>query len=252
MKVTIQEYTERKTKCLKISFNLTEEDATMHNFRDPELLEKLGSFGNTHRILFQNVKTVVYYTRFNLPHLFTLFPNMRSLHISGSSVLQFPDLSNLKRLKSVFIDNYRKPTKLNNIWTADYLEELNIGTFTFSGPISIPSFDEIVKCSKLKKLILSYSKFPEDELKKIIKLQELKEFGIHQKIETETLAFLSAKMNKVNSNELRAWQKIPANHKDENVKINGKRKPYLNLKRDYKRIIKYEENFELLKKKYLS
>lgn len=146
---------------------------------------------------------------------------MSLISISGSTVLEFPNLKKLKNLNQIHIDRFSKPTFLKNISTAPNLKELQIGTFTFNGPILLESFDEIIKCTKLEKLYLSYSKFSEAELKRIIEMKSLREFGVHQKIETDTLAYLSTKLTNVKSNELKAWQLVPKNWGDKNIKING-------------------------------
>ena len=173
------------------------------------------------------------------------FSNLESIHVSGATILEFPDLSILKKLRQVYIDRFTKPTLLRNLSTAKNLTELSVGTFSFNGPVIIDSFEEIVNCKKLEKLVLSYSMFKEIDLKRIVELKSLKELAIHQKVETSTLAYLAAKRPRLRSNELKAWQTVP--NRTDQVKINGKRKPFLDLKKDRLRIEKYEQEFEKFK-----
>lgn len=198
--------------------------------------------------LFNQTKRAIIYNKGSAWNYIHQFSSLESLHISGSAILEFPNLNNLKNLRQIYIDSFSKPMRLVNLSTAKNLKELSIGTWTFNGPVILDSFDEIMKCNKLERLVLSYSIFEETELKKIINLKSLKELVIHQKIETSTLAYLAAKLPNIKSKELTPWQDVP--NSDNKIKINGKRKPYLDKEKDKLKIHKYEEEFENLKALY--
>jgi hypothetical protein len=176
------------------------------------------------------------------------FFNINTLDIRGGrKELIFPNLTKNECIKRIFINDQLKPTKLLNISTAKKLEEIFIGDFTFGKPVEIVDFNEILSCSNLKNLNLSNAKFEVEDLKKLKDLKSLAHLSINQKFDVKDLAKLSKILTNVECNELRAWQSCETPFGD--VKINGKRMPYLNSLTDKERIKMYEIEFERLKNK---
>lgn len=248
MKVNCFETTKNKVKQYRFTFTPEgKPPLDTFNLSGDDIITELKILKKEKPELFNETLKAIVYTKFDAFEYLNIFPNLEMVSISGSTVLQLTSLSNLKQLKQLYIDRFSKPTNLSGINRIPNLKELWIGTFTFNGPIIIKSFDELIKCSQLEKLGLSYSKFSEEELKRIIELKKLKEFNVHQKIETRTLAYLAAKLPRVNSPEFQAWQEVQYPIDGKNIKINGRRKPYLREKEDAEKIRKYTKEFDKLK-----
>ena len=250
MTADITENIGKTKKCLTLRFLRNKEVVQHLKFEGDRIIEELASFCKQNKSLINETNKVTIYAK-NLPFEYVqIFKNINTLHISTAYPLKFPDLKNLNTLSSVHINQLNKPTDLKNLSTIKNLKELYIGDFTFNAPIRIDNFDEIIQCKKLEKIFLSNAKFDEAELKRITALKSLKDFTVNQRIETDTLAYLAAKLPYVRSNELKAWQSCTTSWGD--VKINGKRKPYLFKDKDQEKIKKYEAQFEALKNKYLN
>lgn len=251
MRIKCYETTKKNVKQYRITFMQDDKSSVdTYNFSGEDIISELHELEKEKSELFKQIIKANIYTKFDVFEYLKLFPNLELISVSGSTVLDLSGLSTLKKLTKVYIDRFSKPTNLIGINAIPNLKELWIGTFTFNGPVIIKSFDEIIKCSQLEKLGLSYSKFAEQELKRIVGLKKLKELIIHQKIETKTLAFLAVKLPQVVSSELKAWQHVQNRIDGKNIKINGKRKPYLREKEDAKKIRKYEIEFDKLKMEY--
>jgi len=248
MEAVIIESIGKKKKGLSLTFKAEGKVLDYYKFEGVNASQDFGSYLELNQNEIEKVKSLNLSIRYQPFEYIIKFTQLETLHIQGAQILSFPKLKSLTGLNSIYINQFAKPTELKNLSTAPKLEELHIGNFTFNGPIQIENFDEIIKSEKLKTLMLSYCKFDEEELKRIVNLKQLSEFGVSQKVTTETLAFLSVKLKKVKSNELKAWQecKTPWG----NIKINGKRKPYLDKEKDMDKIKKYEKKFDELRMKY--
>jgi len=189
-----------------------------------------------------------YRTNKDLEHL-KYFPSIECLNVrGGKSELRFPSLDGHIFLEQIHINDQAKETKLFNIDTAIALQRIFIGDFTFGKPVTLSNFDCILLCPKLESLYFSNAKFEEHELSKLTQLKTLTRLTLNQKYEVQKLAELSVLLPNIECEELKPWQKCESSNGD--IKINGKRRPYLNSKADQKRIRKYEIEFERLQKIY--
>ena len=177
------------------------------------------------------------------------FPNIELLDVrGGKSQLIFPNLKHYKSLTQIHINEQGKPTNLENINTAKQLKRILIGDFTFGKPVEISDFHNLLLCPNVKSLFFSNAKYPENQLSTLTQMKTLKLLTLNQKHEFRKLAELSVILSNLECQELKAWQTCQSLNGD--IKINGKRKPYLNSKTDKERIRKYEIEFENLKKMY--
>lgn len=207
------------------------------------------------KILIKNINNIeiaeqlsYYPTNLGLKFL-NRFKSIETLNIrGGKGVLCFPSMNNLEKLKTIHINNQNKPTELNGLQTAQKLENLYIGDFTFGRAIEILNINAIVATKCLTKLMLSNVKVDFEELCKLKFALNLRSLTLNQKFKFEEFAELSVLLPKVKSNELKAWQPNGCNKGE--IKINGRRKPYLNSKLNNLEIISYEQEFEALKKRY--
>ena len=155
-------------------------------------------------------------------------------------------MHNLLNLEEIHINGQGKPSSYEKLNTALNLRNLYIGDWSISTQVKVASFNVILKCKSLTKLYLSHFKIVEGSVRELASLTSLQELTLPQNISVEDLAYLSVKMPSVSSEELKAYQEC--NSTQGNVKVNGKRMPYLDKERDKQKIQKYEADFEKLKK----
>jgi hypothetical protein len=196
---------------------------------------------------FQDTIGLNIYAQFNDLAYLAKFPNVKKLWIQGSRIpLGFPDMHDLLNLEEIHVNGVGKPSSYKNLNTALNLKNLYIGDWSIPTQVKVASFDVILKCKSLTKLYLSHFKIVEGSVRELASLTTLQELTLPQNISVEDLAYLSVKMPSVSSEELKAYQEC--NSSLGNVKVNGKRMPYLDKDKDKQKIQKYEADFEKLKK----
>lgn len=195
---------------------------------------------------FEDTMLLSIYAQFNdLPYL-AKFPNIKTLWIHSSRLpLGFPDMQKMIQLEEIRINGQSKPSSYENLDTALNLRNLYIGDWSIPSPVKVASFEVILKCKSLTKLYLSHFQIVEGSVRELVSIKSLQELTLPQNISVEDLAYLSVKMPFVISEELKAYQKC--NSPFGNVKVNGKRMPYLDKDKDKEKIQKYEADFEKLK-----
>jgi hypothetical protein len=187
------------------------------------------------------------YAQFNDIAYLAKFPNVKKVWIQGSRIpLGFPDMQNMVNLEEIHINGQSKPSSYEKLNTALNLRNLYIGDWSLPTPVKVASFEVILKCKSLTKLYLSHFQIVEGSVRELVSLTSLQELTLPQNISVEDLAYLSVKMPSVSSKELKAYQECDSTQG--NVKVNGKRMPYLDKEKDKKKIQKYEADFEKLKK----
>lgn len=178
------------------------------------------------------------------------FENVKEISIVYCKVkLDLNSFSNLSQLNSLRINQHSKHCDFIGINHFVNLIELIVGDFSPNISIPITTLDGVIKCAKLRVLMLGNVKIESSEIRKLTNLKSLQELALAQIIDVEDLAYLSAKMPQVKSNELQAWKDY--SREPDMIKINGKKRPYLNKNNDQLKIIKYEKEFKNLKEKYL-
>ena len=251
MKAKIGEYIENRTKFIRITFEgagESQKDQFSEKFKLDDFETKLAEFFKSEKSSCDSTKELDVYIRFGNYSLINKFEKISKLLIMGAAELKLPSLVKLKNLREIHINQLSKPTRLENINTLMNLEELAIGDFSLVKPIELINLDELVKMKGLKKLILGNVKFLDKDVKKIERMNGLEELRLPQNLEVEELAYLSAKMPRTKSKELQPYQMCITQRGD--IKINGKRKPYLDRVRDKVRVEKYVKEFERIKQKY--
>jgi len=176
--------------------------------------------------------------------------NLEDLYISGSGNLDFPDLSMLKKLTNISINRQSKAPNLTKLKTVPKLRTLEIGVFPPLSPLPLNNLDDIVQCKSLETLTFGNVKLSNLKLNKLSEMKHLKFLNLPQNVDVDTLAFLSTRLTNTKSGELKAWQKLRKPWNKNDIKINGKRRPYLSLANDQEKIKKYELQFNKLVQKY--
>jgi len=200
---------------------------------------------------FEETKVLSICATFNDIDYLERFPNVQTVWIHGSrKPFRFPDMQNLVKLEEIHLNGLGKPSSYENLNTALSLRNLYIGDWSIPTQVKVSSFEVILNCRSLTKLYLSHFKILDGSVRELISLKSLKELTLPQNISVEDLAYLSAKMPTVDSNELKAYQECEG-HYQGNIKVNGKRMPYLDKDKDKQKLLKYEEDFEKLKKEFV-
>jgi hypothetical protein len=196
---------------------------------------------------FKYTKRLSVFAQFHDLAYLAKYPNVRVLWIHGSRIpLGFPDMHNMLDLEEIHINGQSKPSSYEKLDTASNLRNLYIGDWSIPTPVKVKSFEVILNCKSLRKLYLSHFQILEGSVRDLVSLQSLKELTLPQNISVEDLAYLSVKMPSVSSNELKAYQECDS--LQGNVKVNGKRMPYLDKDKDKLKLQKFEADFEKLKK----
>ena len=178
------------------------------------------------------------------------FTNLQKLYITGSGKLAFPDLNSLKTLSEISINQQSKAPELTNLRTATNLNKLEIGVFPPLNPVKINSIEDITSCDSISELTFGNVKLMNDDFRALSRMKNLRKLSLPQNIDVDTLAYLSVKLHKTESEELKPWQKLAMLYGENDIKINGKRRPFLSTKNDKEKIQKYEDQFSKLQMKY--
>lgn len=250
MKVEINENIGKTVKWITLSItNAKKEENVFAKF---EGLNCLQLFEITFKENLKNIE-LAKHLNYNITNLglsyLNNFKSLEVLNIRGGRIsLSFPNMLDLKCLRTIYINDQSQSSEFIGIDSAPNLKNLYIGDFTFGKSISIIHFDNIVKIKNLTSLILSNIQIEFKELRKLKLSSSLIELTLNQKFEFEEFAELSVLLPNVQSNELRPWQYCKSNKGD--VKVNGKRKPFLDSQLDSEKILRYENEFIELKGKY--
>ncbi|GKX29464.1 internalin [Vallitalea longa] len=164
------------------------------------------------------------------------------------------DLSKNTCLKGLAFDDFTRMHTLEEIHLAPMLEELNFGNILWSTYILL-SLKPLTKCKKLRSLTFSAKKIEDNDITPLVNIENLEELEFPTNLfPTEQVALLTAKLKNVSSTVFAPYIELdsPIEHNDKNldVLVIGKRKPYLDSKKDKKRLEKYEENFWKLVSEY--
>ena len=248
MKAIINEYISKKSGWLTFSLMKGEDIVVSTKFEGLDSFQYLMEYLDTSDLDLKAIDWVNCDCKGKGLDYLVKFENIKTVAIQGFSESILPDLSKLKKLETIHFNQTRGQLTLTNLSSSQSIKKLYFGDFTFGKAVEIRDFNEILKCKSLEELFLSNANFPETELDKLKHLKTLKKLTINQKYSFERLAELSIILSDIECNEFRAWSPCDSSFGD--VKINGKRKPYLNSKIDRDKIKKYELEFEELKKNY--
>lgn len=152
-------------------------------------------------------------------------PNLQSLTISDTK--RWQDLSQLAGAEITHLD------VSGGMW--------NDNTFESLAPLAdLPN---------LETLVLNAVKAKEGGLKPLAQCKSLKRLSLSYKFDTEDYAYLSVKLPDVDCDAFApyvSWDHTP----DDEVLVVGKRKPFLNRKKDEQRLAKYIADFDKLQMKF--
>lgn len=251
MRVEINENINKTKKWVTLKMSEKDEILSFEKFEGRNCMQELEQVLEKLSIQLKQADGLDYYIKNQGLQYLSYFPSIETLNIiGGRQLLYFPKTDELKELKVVHINQQSHPTELKGIANHQTLTRLYIGDFTFGKPIQLTGLDEIVKLNNLEELFLSNVRLDFEELYKLRTIRSLKKLTLNQRYRFEEFAELSVLLPNLESKELKPWQSCITDNGD--IKINGKRKPYLDSKIDQEKIEEYERQFEMVRKKYLS
>lgn len=248
MEAEIIENVGKVKKEFRISINSAKNNIESREFLGDTIWIQLDKFFKQKSNIISQVKTIRVFNRFHDIDYISKFINVENISIKAIYSPTFSKLNKLLKVKSISL-NQSKPTKLKGISLIPNLKELRLGDFSFGKPFELIGTDEIINCKNIETLFISNVKIHDKEIRKLSAMKNLKILTLFQQIEVDTLAYLSVHLPNTISNELKAWQKCSCSNGD--IKINGKRRPYLWKSKDKDKILKYESEFNKLRNKYL-
>lgn len=167
------------------------------------------------------------------------------------------DMSRNFVLKGLSINDFSKLHSIYDIVTAPNLEFFDFGNMVWNTMI-LDSLKPLSK-TKLKYLRFNAKKIIDNDITAIGNITTLEELQFPTNLfETEQIAWLTAKLEKVKSSSLGPYHKIDkpiewkssSGVKMKDTFIHGKGKPFLDSNIDEKRINKYVQEFEQMADKY--
>jgi hypothetical protein len=179
-------------------------------------------------------------------------PDLEYIHFfANQRISSLWDMSKNISLTGLCIEDFTRLSSIEGIATAPALKEFRIGNAIWSTmvidslmPLAHTSIENFMFCGKL--ITDNNYSFLED-------MKNLKQFDFPTNmLTTEQVAWIVSNYPNIEGYALKA--KVDFNDSsncDAEVLIVGKRKPFLTVEGNEKRIEKYVQNFEMLKKKYL-
>jgi hypothetical protein len=169
-------------------------------------------------------------------------------YFHNQRVTQIWDMTNNDKLEGLYISDFTSLHSLDGLQKAPRLERIHFGDAVW--PTSVLNNLKGLENSHLKEFNYSGKVIKEDDISIYTKMPNLEILNFPTNLyTTEQLAWLTAKLPKVQGYALRPYIKFDDNT-DKDVLICGKRKPFLSSKKDELRIQKYEENFQQLVKQF--
>ncbi|TLP59319.1 hypothetical protein FEE96_17100 [Parasedimentitalea maritima] len=174
------------------------------------------------------------------------FPRLRALFINWAPKLEtFTGLENAKHLRLLSLVQFPKITDITPICELRDLPALEL----FGGhskPQVIHSLDGLGDMPSLQELTLVNLKVIEDGLRPLARSVSLRDLRVSHQFDTEDYAYLAAKMPHLRCDLSVPFVSIGNCGSGKDVKVTGRRKPFLNSKTDADKLARYVQKFEKL------
>ena len=162
------------------------------------------------------------------------------------------DIKPLAKLTNIKILQIQDFSSLHDISPLKNL--INIKILDLSGGMwnkfKIKNLKPLTNLVNLKYLCLTNIGISDDSLNPLSKLTALKELYISNQFPTEEYAYLSVHLKNTKCTHFKPFIKFSSSIEEHDIMIVGKRKPFLNSKKDKEKIEKYINKFEKLQKEY--
>lgn len=113
------------------------------------------------------------------------------------------------------------------------------------------SFDPLAALPNIEELVLTNLRVESGGLRPLAQCRSLKRLTVSNQFDTEDYAYLSVALPQVQCQSFAPWIRVSHTNGFDTMII-GKRKPFLNSKVDYAKIIKYEAAFQRMQEKFAS
>lgn len=167
----------------------------------------------------------------------------------NTKLVDISPIGKLTELELLLLDDTKKVNELAPLGNLK-----NLIAFEYSGGMwsknTAKTLKPISGLEKLEDLILTNLKIEEDGLLPIASLKKLKHLRVSNQFETSDYAFLSVKLPTVECDNLCSYTRLSQALSGNDVMVTGRRKPFLNYKKDAVRLQKYVDRFEVMQKKF--
>ena len=249
MQIEINEHITKSNPWVTLSISNNQENVGFHKFEGVNCDAELEQYLKSKSDVVKNCTELNFYRTNRDLSILSQFKSLTVLSVRGGKVeLKIGNIDHLEKLNTIYINDQSNPANLKGIESLNSLEKLYIGDFSFGKPVVLMTMDYLIESKSIKELFFSNAVVGFNELKKLISMKNLEDITLSQKYEFEQFAELSVILPNVRSRELKPWQNCLTEKGD--IKINGKRKPYLDSKLHSDRIKKYEKQFKELQMKY--
>jgi hypothetical protein len=176
--------------------------------------------------------------------------NIEALYLCwNSKATKLWDTSKNPNLKFLSIEDFKRLNQIDQIESCDQLEKLNLAG-GISNTLNIDTLGSIKQLQNLKTLGLSNIRVKDESLEPISHLKNLVKLNLSNQFPTEEFAMLSVRLPRTKCDYFFPYVKLNNPIEGKDIMVIGKRKPFLNSTEDFKKLKKYEEQFEAFQYKY--
>lgn len=183
----------------------------------------------------------------------SLLSNLSNLQTLGlewnTRATRLWDLSKNTNLKALTIKGFSKLSEVQILARAQKIEFLELEGDE-SNALKLDNLEPLKHLHHLVYLGLSNIKVLDDSLWPISELRGLKELVISNQFPTEEFAKLSVALPNTKCDKFSAFVRLPPLGDGLDIMVIGKRKPFLNSKKDSSRMKKYEDHFRVLQETF--
>ncbi len=229
-------------------------DGTLHRILDiSDLIKGSGAFAysvNENELAHLCAHVDVTALGFNGLRTTTLAPLRQMKGLTGLGLWWVQKLSNLSPLADLcldclVLDDLRYANDITPLAQIKKLRALAI-----SGGMNttqqINTLEPLTHLRHLRELRLTAIKLGDDSLRPLAHCAALTDLSLPNTFPTEDYAYLRAKCPDLRCKDLVAYQSTGSISRSNEVMVTGRRKPFLNLKKDEKRLANYQQKFDAL------
>ncbi len=202
------------------------------------------------------------------------FLNVESLQLYDMRVKDLAPLTRISDLKHLAIRWNTKASSIDPIGEINAIETLilddtpkiasleplrqlkNLTHLEVSGGIwnknNVKSLRPLSSLAKLHSLTLLNLKIADDSLRPLAKCRSLRELHISNQFPTEEYAFLAVNMPSTKCDKFTPYIRLTSPLDGKDIMVVGRRKPFLNSQSDIKKLEKYGDRFNQLKRDFAS